>query len=147
VCQGNLFKEPNPYAGSRPRDIIGLYRKHKTLNPNPTGQQPNSPWCSRHQVAGRRPDQPGWWGGRERDEAGAGASTYVEEARRKPTTVGARTAAGGRCGEGRGREPGKQNLRVRTGVLGEEERLGPGDGGHGVDYEFTQPGMYEEEDD
>ena len=27
-CQGILFKEPNPYAGSRPRDIIGLYRKH-----------------------------------------------------------------------------------------------------------------------
>ena len=47
------------YAGSRPHDIIGLYRKHKTLNPNPTARQPNSFRCSRHQVAGRRPDLPG----------------------------------------------------------------------------------------
>ena len=28
-CYGILFKEPNPYAGSRPRDIIGLYIKQK----------------------------------------------------------------------------------------------------------------------
>jgi len=52
------LKEPNPNTGSRPRDIIGLYRKHKTRNPNPTARQPNSPRCSRHQIAGRRPDLP-----------------------------------------------------------------------------------------
>jgi len=87
MCHGILFKEPNPYAGSRPRDIIGLYRKHKTLNPNPTARQPISPGAHATRYRGRISRGPmGGGEGRERKEAGGGA-IEVEGARWRPMTV------------------------------------------------------------
>jgi hypothetical protein len=107
LCQGILFKEPNPYTGSRPRDIIGLYRKHKTLNPNPTARQPNS----RHQVAGRRPDLPG-----ARD-GGGGVVSGTRPGAAPWRKRGGGVAANGEHARGEGRRGREVETAVEPGAV------------------------------
>jgi hypothetical protein len=118
LCQGILFKEPNPYAGSRPSDIIGLYRKHKARNPNPTARQPNPPRCSRHQVAGRRPDLPGARGG------GGGAVSATRPGAAPPREEERRGGGGEKAGGQVVREkgPGTKLRAPRAGVKGRVTR-------------------------
>jgi len=52
-------------------NIYIYYTEIHVPSPNPTARQPNSPRCSRHQVARRRPDLPG-----ARD-GGGGLSSYL----------------------------------------------------------------------
>ena len=117
-CQGILFKEPNPYTGSRPRDIIGLYRKHKARNPNPTAQQRNPPRCSRHQVAGRRPDLPGARGG------GGGAVSATRPGAAPPGEEKGQGGVGEKAGGQVVREKGPETKRraPRAGAKGRVTR-------------------------
>ena len=58
VWHGILFEEPNP-TGSRPRDLIGLYRQHtKPHPPNTQGKDQQGLHCG-HGISFKEPNPTG----------------------------------------------------------------------------------------